>query len=66
MPNLLEIASEINPGYGNVRLRYLKALHEVTKRNIIIYYSGWLHKPDAPGTELNDWICMDSCRSSAG
>ena len=54
MPNLLEIASEIHPGYNSVRLRYLEALHKVTGRNIIVYYSGWLQKPDAPGTELND------------
>ncbi len=28
--------------YDVVRRRYLAKLHEVTKRNIIIYYSGWL------------------------
>lgn len=28
-----------------IRRKYLKKLHEVTGRNTIIYYSGWLQKP---------------------
>ena len=36
------------------RRRHLKALHKLTGRNIIIYYSGWLQKPNLPGIELND------------
>ncbi len=37
-----------------IRRKYLKSLHEKTGRNIIIYYSGWLQKPEMPGTEVND------------
>ena len=37
-----------------VRRQYLKQLHELTGRNVVIYYSGWLQKPDLPGTEIND------------
>lgn len=36
------------------RRRHLKAFHELTGRNIIVYYSGWLQKPNLPGIELND------------
>jgi ClpP class serine protease len=28
-----------------IRRRYLKELHEITGRNVIIYYSGWLQQP---------------------
>ena len=44
MPNMLEIDAEYHAASDQVRLRYLKKLHDVTKRNIIIYYSGWLKK----------------------
>ena len=37
-----------------VRRRYLAKLREITGRNVIIYYSGWLQKPGSPGTEIND------------
>jgi len=29
-----------------IRRRHLRRLHQYTKRNTIIYYSGWLQKPD--------------------
>ena len=29
-----------------IRRKYLKELHEITERNIIVYYSGWLQKPE--------------------
>ncbi len=37
------------------RRHWLKKLHEVTDRNIIIYYSGWLEKPglDVALTQIN-------------
>ena len=54
MPNLHEISKEIRAGHGAVRARYLTALHEKTGRNIILYYSGWLQKPGAPGLYIND------------
>jgi ClpP class serine protease len=29
-------------------------LHEITKRNVIVYYSGWLQKRGVQGAEIND------------
>ncbi|HUV04401.1 MAG TPA: S49 family peptidase [Armatimonadota bacterium] len=52
-----EIFNEIKASgstYDVVRRTYLTRLFEITNRNIIIYYSGWLQKPGWPGTELND------------
>jgi ATP-dependent protease ClpP protease subunit len=37
-----------------LRRAALAKLNRVTGRNIIIYYSGWLQKPNAPGTQVND------------
>jgi ClpP class serine protease len=40
-----------------LRREYLKKLYEITKRNIIIYYSGWLQKNArnfVPVTSIND------------
>lgn len=49
MPNWNQIGTEIEEGqragrliYDTVRRSYLKKLHELTGRNVIIYYSGWL------------------------
>ena len=59
MPNLHEVSRE----YANakeqearheMRLRYLQRLQGITKRNIILYYSGWLQKPGREDTSLND------------
>lgn len=52
-----EVLNEIHQAGSNydvIRRKYLKELHELTKRNVIIYYSGWLQKPNLVGTELND------------
>lgn len=60
MPNWREILDEINAcgsGYDVIRRKHLAKLHEVTQRNIIIYYSGWLQKggiQGVTGLELND------------
>jgi ATP-dependent protease ClpP protease subunit len=55
---MLEELSAIEVGainkFDTIRRRYLTQLHELTKRNVIIYYSGWLQKPDIAGTEIND------------
>ena len=48
MPNWKQVLDEIQkesqaPGaVDKVRRKYLAALHKYTKRNIILYYSGWL------------------------
>jgi hypothetical protein len=55
--NWYDIHNEISASgstYDVLRRNYLKRLYEITGRNIIIYYSGWLQKPGLPGTELND------------
>ena len=62
MPDWSQILDEINARdaavmsvstLDDVRRRYLAELHELTKRNIVIYYSGWLQNP-LDGTEIND------------
>ena len=63
MPNWNELLDEIKAAgstHDMVRRKYLAKLHDVTKRNVIVYYSGWLQKgslqntPGFPGLELND------------
>jgi len=57
MPNWKELLDELKESgsvFDLIRRKYLKRLHEVTKRNIIIYYSGWLQKPTLKGHEVND------------
>jgi hypothetical protein len=48
MPNLNDIINEANAagnGYDIVRKKYLEELQRLTRRNVIVYYSGWLQKP---------------------
>ena len=57
MPNWNEILNEINAAgstHDVVRRRYLSQLQEFTGRNVIIYYAGWLQKPNLAGVEIND------------
>ena len=59
MPDWNDILNEISDNaksspYDIIRRKYLKRLNEITKRNVIIYYSGWLQKPGLSGTEVND------------
>ena len=59
MPNSNEILNEIQrtgSPFDVIRRSYLKELHELTGRNVIIYYSGWLQKPNIDGriTSIND------------
>jgi ClpP class serine protease len=57
MANWAEILNEINKSgstHDVIRRQYLSRLHKLTGRNVIVYYSGWLQKPNSPGTELND------------
>ena len=37
-----------------LRRKYLKALSDLTGRNVIAYYSAWLSKPKADGLEISD------------
>lgn len=57
MPNWNEILDEIRVSgstHDIVRRKYLKKLQRLTGRNVIIYYSGWLQKPNASGIQVND------------
>lgn len=59
MPNWNELLVEVSEiklpsPYDAVRRKYLGLLQQKTGRNVIIYYSGWLQKQGAPGTEIND------------
>lgn len=57
MPSWHDLLSEIRTAGGAhdaVRRRYLQKLHELTGRNVIIYYSGWMQKPGVVGLQVND------------
>ncbi len=63
MPNWESVLAEINQinqpqgqksPFDIVRQKYLKLLSEHTGRNVIAYYSGWLHKPSVFGMDIND------------
>lgn len=63
MPNWIEVIQEIsieqnlNPSINaldTIRRKYLKSVSNLTGRNTIAYYSGWLQKPSAIGTIVND------------
>jgi ClpP class serine protease len=53
VPNWSDLLEEVKAAgstHDVIRRRYLAALHELTGRNVIIYYSGWLQKPQLPAT----------------
>lgn len=57
MPNWNNVLSELD-GYNKgphdlIRQKYLKKLHTHTKRNILVYYSGWLQKPGIRGIDFS-------------
>ena len=59
VPNSNDILNEINltgSTFDVIRRKYLNELHEETERNTIIYYSGWLQKPnvDPRYSSIND------------
>lgn len=57
MPNWNQLLDEIRAAgsvQDVVRRRYLAKVYEVTGRNIIVYYSGWLQRENVPGVEIND------------
>jgi ClpP class serine protease len=57
MPNWHEILGELKESgstHDVIRRKYIKQLSEYTDRNVIIYYSGWLQKPELGGLQVND------------
>lgn len=58
MPNWNQILDELKEAGGAhdiVRRKYLRKLSALTKRNVIIYYSGWLQRPGlGAATSVND------------
>ena len=57
MPNWNQLLDEIKSApsiQDRVRRQYLKGLHQITGRNVIAYYSGWLQRGSSQGTEIND------------
>jgi len=55
MPNWKNVLDEITSAgstHDIYRRQYLEKLHNTTGRNTIIYYSGWLQKPGAPGQSV--------------
>lgn len=61
MPIWSEILAELAvgdqqsaPDVDKVRRKYLTMLHQHTKRNVILYASGWLQKPAADAVTIGD------------
>lgn len=57
MPNWNELFNEVKAlgsAHDVLRRKYLSQLHEATRRNIIVYCSGWLQKQGVPGAGIND------------
>lgn len=62
MPNWRDLVDEINASANVldiVRRKYLAQLYDVSRRNVIVYYSGWLQKRElvqqgVTGFELDD------------
>jgi len=55
MPDWNDLLDEIKESgsiYDLIRRKYLKSLHQLTGRNVIIYYSGWLQRPGLKPSEL--------------
>ena len=40
---------------NEIRRKYLHQLSDLTKRNVIAYYSGWQYKPDDPACYISDF-----------
>lgn len=57
MPSWVDIVNEINKEESPVdaiRVKYMKTLHEYTGRNIIAYYSAFVHKRGSNSTGIDD------------
>jgi len=52
--DLLNESQASGSTFDIIRRKYLRRLNKYTKRNTIIYYSGWLQKSDVKGVDVND------------
>lgn len=53
MPSFIEIKNEIGTPLEHLK-KYVDLLYNHTNRNVIVYYSGWLSRPDGIPTFIND------------
>jgi hypothetical protein len=62
MPSWTQLVEEIGTGrtHDIIRKNYIKNLSEVTGRNVIVYYSGWLQKTDVYEKRPQDFIINDA------
>ena len=64
--DLLDEIKEAGSQFDIIRRKYLKQLHELTGRNVIVYYSGWLQKPQFPfDFSINDNDKIGLARASS-
>jgi ClpP class serine protease len=57
MPDWSQVLNKVSAAgstYDVIRRGYMHELHEMTGRNVIVYYSGWLQKPGIKGVDIND------------
>jgi len=52
--DLLDEIKESGSTHDIIRRKYLKKLGDLTQRNVIVYYSGWLQKPDVVSVHITD------------
>lgn len=63
MPTWNDLISETQTAgsiYDVIRRKYLKQLSSLTKRNVILYYSGWLQKPELARDRSLDFSISDA------
>ena len=63
MPSWNDILIEVRAGgsiHDVVRRKYLAELHQLTGRNVIVYYSGWLQKGEVPRPGFTGFMVNDS------
>ena len=53
MPSLVQIKKESGEPIEHLK-KYINLLHEHTKRNVIVYYSGWLNVPENLPVSIDD------------
>lgn len=52
--DILNEIKEVGSVHDIIRRKYLSKLSEITNRNTIAYYSGWIQKKNIDGLEVND------------